>query len=541
MSAEKKQEADYTKEVDALVITAERLASSGKLQEALEQVNGLEKKARNAADLPSTTRLLLLALHLLRTTPSPTSPNWEQLNETIVSLSRKHGQLKQAITKMVGAAMCYLHPPGVGESGKEEIEEEVEMREVEVETSTKDEAVAEGVTKADKEKHGESAGAAKDEKKAKMKEAVEEASEDKGEGKENEGVRILMDKAKEVGNTGVTEQMRLKLVETIRQVTEGKIFVEVARARSTLILSQMLEAKGNLAEAADKLGELAVETFGSMDRREKHEIIMEQMRLYKLRGDWARMGIVGKKINTKFFIDVKQHDLKLRFYNLMIEFSLHARKTLDVCKHYYEIYDTPMIKNDTPKASEALRNLIVYLVLSPFDNEQSDLMARVGKLEDLDKVPEHQNLLKCFTTPELMRWPGIETLYTPILRVTPTFDQSEEGNYRWEELHKRVVEHNIRVISKYYTRITLERLSQLLDLSQDVTETSLSGLVTNHTVHAKIDRPAGLVNFEKKKDNAEKLNLWTNDMTQLLNLVEATSHLVAREYAVSRAGLVVTT
>jgi 26S proteasome regulatory subunit N5 len=314
-----------------------------------------------------------------------------------------------------------------------------------------------------------------------------------------------------------------------------QIFVEVARARSTLILSQMLEAKGKTAEAADTLGELAIETFGSMDRREKHEIIMEQMRLYKLRGDWARMGIVSKKINTKFFKDAKQHDLKLRFYELMISFSLNARKPLDVCKHYYEIYDTPMIKEDTTKTADALRNVVTFLVLSPFDNEQSDLMGRVEKLVDLDKVAEHKNLLKCFTTPELMRWPGIDALYNPILRSTATFDKSEEGNYRWEELHNRVVEHNIRVVSKYYTRITLKRLSELLDLSQDATETSLSGLVTNHTVHAKIDRPAGLVNFEKKKDNAEKLNLWSNDMTHLLSLVEATSHLVAREYAVSQA------
>lgn len=319
-----------------------------------------------------------------------------------------------------------------------------------------------------------------------------------------------------------------------------KIFVEVARARSTLILAHMLESKGNIEGAADKLGDLAVETFGSMNRREKHEIIMEQMRLYMLRKDWARMGIVSKKINTKFFQDPKQHDLKLRYYELMISFSLNARQPLDVSKHYYEIYDTPLVKEDASKAADALRNVIVFLVLSPYDNEQSDMMARIERLEDVDKIPEHKNLLKCFTTPELMRWPGIDTLYQPILRSTKTFDQSEEGNYRWEELHKRVVEHNIRVVAKYYTRITLKRLSELLDLSQDATETSLSGQVVNHTIHAKIDRPAGLVNFEKKKDDAEKLNMWSSDMGQLLNLVEATSHLVAREYAVSRAGLAIT-
>ena len=73
------------------------------------------------------------------------------------------------------------------------------------------------------------------------------------------------------------------------------------------MLSQILEREGKIPEAADTLGDLAVETFGSMERREKHEIILEQMRLYMLREDWSRMAIVGRKINTKFFDDEKQH------------------------------------------------------------------------------------------------------------------------------------------------------------------------------------------------------------------------------------------
>lgn len=222
-SAEKKQEADFTKDVDALIPTVEAMAKSGKLHDALEQVYTLEKKARNAADLSSTTRLLLIALHLLRTTPSPTSPEWDQLNEAIVSLSRKHGQLKQAITRMVGAAMCYLHPPGIGESGRKEEVKEIVMEDVEESKELKKDAAPKAEEKKDKDKHGEASNTAKAEKTNKMKKAVDEPMEDKGEGKENEGVRILMERAKEIGNTGVTDEMRLKLVETIRQVTEGKV------------------------------------------------------------------------------------------------------------------------------------------------------------------------------------------------------------------------------------------------------------------------------------------------------------------------------
>lgn len=46
-------------------------------------------------------------------------------------------------------------------------------------------------------------------------------------------------------------------------------------------------------------------------------------------------------------------------------------------------------------------------------------------------------LVKCFTTPELMRWPGIEAIYGPHLRKTQVFTSEK----LWEDLHTRVIEH----------------------------------------------------------------------------------------------------
>ncbi|PWN52613.1 putative RPN5-26S proteasome regulatory subunit [Violaceomyces palustris] len=517
---EKKQEADFSKDVETLIPEAQQLARAGSLDQALEKVFALEKKARNAADLASTTRLLLLAVLLIRTTPSPDQTNWNLLSETLASLSKKHGQLKQAITKMVQLAMSFLHKPV----------DPVEERRLKAEQE--DEEMKDAAAEKEKEKEKE-----KEDKKGDKKVSAAEKKEIEKVGKENEGVTALMDEGKRIGDTGMNEETRKKLVETLRTVTEGKIFVEVERARVTLILSQMLYSKGKVHEAAETLQELAVETFGSMDRREKVEFILEQMRLNYERKDFVRMAIVSKKINTKFFEDEKNHDLKLRFYDLMIQHALHFNKFLDACKYYREIHDTPQIKADPARAADILRNVIVFLALSPYDNEQSDLMARVETTEGLDTVPEHRNLLKCFTTPELMRWPGIEAMYAPMLRATPTFAPGKDGDYRWEELHKRIVEHNIRVVSQYYTKITLQRLSQLLDLTPEKSESSLAALVSSGTVYAKMDRPAGVVNFEAKKSNTDILNAWSSDMQKLLATVEKVTHLVEKEWAVHRAGI----
>ena len=57
-----------------------------------------------------------------------------------------------------------------------------------------------------------------------------------------------------------------------------------------------------------------------------------------------------------------------------------------------------------------------------------------------------RDLLKCFTTAELMRWSHIKEVYESELRTgssaTGVFEQAtDEGKKRWEDLRKRVVEH----------------------------------------------------------------------------------------------------
>lgn len=144
------------------------------------------------------------------------------------------------------------------------------------------------------------------------------------------------------------------------------------------------------------------------------------------------------------------------------------------------------------------------------------------------------NLTKCFVTRELMRWPGIESIYGRFLQQTPVFSQEK----RWEDLHTRVIEHvksvyclacftlifeqNIRVVAEYYDRITLPRLTTLLDLSPKQTEDTLCRLVVSGTVWARVDRPAGIVNFRGKRSAEDVMNDWSSDMQKLLGLMEKT-------------------
>ena len=175
-------------------------------------------------------------------------------------------------------------------------------------------------------------------------------------------------------------ETKLSLIETLRTVTEGKIFVEVERARVTKVLSDIKKQQGDLKSAMDILCELQVETFGSMERREKTEFILAQVALCIENGDWTQASILARKISTRYLSrkpkktpeqlekekkareeklkkgeEVPEEtvddttDLKLRYYEQQIVLAKHDDKYLDVCKHYRQVLDTEAVEEDPSK------------------------------------------------------------------------------------------------------------------------------------------------------------------------------------------------
>lgn len=46
-------------------------------------------------------------------------------------------------------------------------------------------------------------------------------------------------------------------------------------------------------------------------------------------------------------------DLKLKFYDLMIQHALHQSSYLDVAKYYHKVWETPSIKDDVNDKGKA--------------------------------------------------------------------------------------------------------------------------------------------------------------------------------------------
>jgi 26S proteasome regulatory subunit N5 len=134
----------------------------------LDPLLNLEKQTRIGTDTISNSRVLMGIIDFLFK-----RKDYKTLNETLVSLMKKHGLLKQSATKMIQHAISLIDT--------------------------------------------------------------------------------------------VDLKTKLELVDTLRAVMDGKIFVEVERARLTRVLSKIKEEKGEIVEAADILQELQVNTVPPQD------------------------------------------------------------------------------------------------------------------------------------------------------------------------------------------------------------------------------------------------------------------------------------
>jgi len=279
-----------------------------------------------------------------------------------------------------------------------------------------------------------------------------------------------------------------------------------------------------------------VETYGSMERQEKVELILEQMRLCLAIKDFIRTQIISKKISTRYFEEGKHSDLKLKFYRYMIELGQHEGDYLDICKNFRQVYDTPCIQENADDKSATLKNIVLYIALAKFDNEQSDLIHRIKTeraLED-DGLVMYRAILEKFITDELISQAEFCQNFEGELRQTDAFCKTEAGDKRWADLKARIVEHNIRMMAKYYTKIRLARMAHLLALTEAETEDCLSDMVVAGTVTAKTDRLEGIVDFTQQEDPLEALNSWSSNTNKLMDLVMKTTHLINKEEMVHK-------
>jgi len=320
---------------------------------------------------------------------------------------------------------------------------------------------------------------------------------------------------------------KVKLIEIIRKVSDGKIVVELERARLTRTLAEIMEADGDITKAAEIAQEIAVETCGAMEAREKTEFLLYQVKLCSDVKDFVRTEIIAKKIKPEKLEGEEWQDLKIRYFNLMIDFNVKKNNHLSTSQCYESLFRTKSIQEDEKQWKEAIARSVFFVAMAPWDHDTDELVRRLKVEKKVVHVPSFKQLLEQLTTKEIIHWPLKQG--QDWAELLGDLVQGEEGKKRDETLHTRIMQHNIRVISEFYGRVASERLAELLGLSLDKTEALLSEMVSSKQLYAKIDRCVGRVKFTPKQTPNQILTEWAGDISSLLDLVEKTCHLINKE------------
>eukprot|EP00936_MAST-01D_sp_MAST-1D-sp1_P000153 g153.t1 len=401
-----------------------------------------------------------------------------------------------------------------------------------------------------------------------------------------------------------------RLVVVLRDVSEGKIFAEKERAQLTSILAAMKEAAGDVAGAATIMQEVHVETYGALTKMEKIEFILEQVRLLLIKKDFVRAFIVSKKVQRKGLEEPGFEVVKVKFYQLMVQYHMYEKQVFELFQCHNAIYNTREARpeagadedgdaamgdadgdkgsdsagKDTDKSKkqgkteleakleaeakqreaeekeklalaaesgeylaqrrDALQHAVIFVLLSSHSDEQQEalekLHAQIQKrieagADQGGELAPFAAMLKLFRTAEIMQW---VTPHDEVLRAHPVLREEEGGcehAAEWYQLlHTRVVEHNLRVVAKCYNQVRTAHLAKMLGLSEDALEERVSSLVVAGTIFARMDRPAGIISFQRPRPAEEALDDWAGDISELLNLVATTSRLINKEMMVHK-------
>merc|ERR1719270_1438492 len=101
-------------------------------------------------------------------------------------------------------------------------------------------------------------------------------------------------------------------------------------------------------------------------------------------------------------------------------------------------------------------------------------MQSMNKDAKIEENVKCKKLLEMFTTYEIIKWPFDSS---EIKKFVETFKFSTsygDSSTIEKTFHKRTIQHNIRVIARYYTDIRMKRLAEFLGVDNETMEKHVS-------------------------------------------------------------------
>lgn len=301
------------------------------------------------------------------------------------------------------------------------------------------------------------------------------------------------------------------------------------------------ETQSNIDEAARILQDVQVETYGSMDHREKVEFILYQMKVMVKKDDMIRLLIVSRKVSEKTFKNQNIEDLRVQYHAYLSIYQRFEQNYFESAKSMKAIVDSMLTGapelSKLPAVNEfgfhfdldsVFQNLIFYTIISEHSEEKTKLLKDIQSsyLTLLEKKPVLERLVGGMLSKELVatdvdHW-GIDKAEI----FQPDFPHSADHRVNFK---KQLIQHNVIICSNYYERVRVNRLAELSHVPPAELEEEACYLINSDIVQGKIDRVEGIIVFRRQRVDDEILDDWVKDVNNMLDLVNHTCNLIDRE------------
>lgn len=338
-------------------------------------------------------------------------------------------------------------------------------------------------------------------------------------------ITCVIDMAMEQINNIGDEQVRLNFILKLVEVTSGKLFVELQRAVLTRYLVDYHESRKEYNECINLIQDLKLEVLSSMDEYECVSLMLRQLQYCLIIKDSFRAGFCVEKITQK---RCQIDELLLIFYKYLLQYHGEFTKDfLELARTHYNIYsiiikedtiDKPLDPEKVAMKNESLTHAVINLLMAPRTPEQVRFCEEVSELRDLSFNITAKHLLNTFMGTNLITFPVF----------WERFGNDIPQEFK-DTMRIRVVEHGLRIISGFYSRISLQKLAKLLAIGVDELEQRIIDLVFNEKFYARIDRPNKIVTFKVQKKVSEVADEFSRNVAEVCKLVDHAHYLIEKE------------
>ena len=303
----------------------------------------------------------------------------------------------------------------------------------------------------------------------------------------------------------------VKILESIIQVCNGKVYCEKELIRSSRLLSDVYIKHGDYQKACDTICGIQVEAFGSIDKKTKVEFILMQIELSIKVNDFSRARLMSRKLTLKSLDSIEETAVSLKCIELLTLLCAYDGKYLEgarLCIRAAKI------------ASESIQYYCRAVILAVLEESCGQKFDFLNSVKSDSVNTECRYLISIFTGRDIVTAEEVKSAILSNIDAFNFVGVVKTNEYLHRLIFERVIEHNILVISKCFSNISLKKLTKILDAPLDEIEALLSSLVYRKELICRVNRILGVVTFDHIHTQTESSNLI---------LAQKVCHLISKE------------